>query len=109
MAEETSCSVTVTRIPIRDFSVPSRGDMRRILDDIDENIGNNKPVYIRCWGGIGRTGTVVGCYLARHGFAVGEDIIFLIRSPRHHTTQRFIESPETPEQRALVVSWKNGE
>lgn len=25
-------------------------------------------VYLHCWGGIGRTGTIVGCWLARNGF-----------------------------------------
>ena len=24
-------------------------------------------VYLHCWGGVGRTGTIVGCWLARHG------------------------------------------
>ena len=30
---------------------------------------NKNKVYVHCRGGIGRTGTTIGCYLARHGFA----------------------------------------
>lgn len=109
LAGESGLRVTVTRMPVRDMSVPSRDDMRRILDNIDENVGRGRPVYIHCWGGIGRTGTVVGCYLARHGCAAGDDLMFLIRNLRRHTPQIAIESPETREQRALVISWKQGE
>ncbi len=109
LAEEAHSSVTLTRMPVRDFSIPSRDEMRRILDNIDENIANHRPVYIHCWGGIGRTGTVVGCYLARHGFAIGEDILFLIKNLRRHTPQRAIQSPENHEQRAMVVSWRKDE
>ncbi|MFZ5949388.1 MAG: fused DSP-PTPase phosphatase/NAD kinase-like protein [Candidatus Rifleibacteriota bacterium] len=28
-----------------------------------------KPVYVHCWGGLGRTGVVVGCWSRRHGEA----------------------------------------
>ena len=31
-------------------------------------------VYVHCWGGIGRTGTVVGCWLVRHGLDEGDAI-----------------------------------
>ena len=28
---------------------------------------DGRKVYVHCWGGVGRTGTVVGCYLVRQG------------------------------------------
>ncbi len=34
--------------------------MTQILDDIDSAIADEGVAYVHCWGGIGRTGTVVG-------------------------------------------------
>ena len=56
-------SVTWERIPVRDVSVPSKDGMVMILDRIDQALAQQRPVYVHCWGGKGRTGTVVGCYL----------------------------------------------
>ena len=53
--------------PMRDFTAPRRDEMREILDLIDGELAAGGVVYLHCYGGIGRTGTVVGCYLVRHG------------------------------------------
>ena len=54
--------------PIRDASIPYSPDQTlQILDTIDAIIGEGGMVYVHCWGGIGRTGVVVGCWLARQG------------------------------------------
>ncbi len=56
------------RFPVRDVSTPAtRGRMADILDAIDMHISQDRTLYVHCWGGVGRTGTVVGCWLARHG------------------------------------------
>ena len=55
------------RFTIRDRSVPPSETMQAILDEIDSVLSAGRKVYLHCWGGIGRTGTVVGCYLVRHG------------------------------------------
>lgn len=55
------------RFPIRDVSVPkSIEDVRKLVDDIIAIVHNNPDakVYIHCWGGVGRTGTIVGCLLS---------------------------------------------
>ena len=50
--------------PITDLSVPRRPEeMTSILDAIDNALDNDRTVYVHCWGGVGRTGTVVGCWL----------------------------------------------
>ena len=43
--------------------------MRSILDAIDAAVSQGRRVYVHCRAGIGRTGTVVGCYLVRHGMS----------------------------------------
>ena len=58
------------RFPIRDHSVPkSDQQIRDALDVIDNHLDKGNIVYVHCWGGIGRTGLIVGCWLARHGLA----------------------------------------
>ena len=54
------------RFPIPDVSVPNNTrSARRIVDCIAEYAQRNKGgVYVHCWGGVGRTGTIVACYLA---------------------------------------------
>src|SRR6476661_8703202 len=57
------------RFAIPDVSVPSEPLMRATLDHIDAELAANRGVYVHCFGGIGRTGTVIGCWLLRHGLA----------------------------------------
>lgn len=75
-------SVTFDRLPINDMSVPPERFMWRILNQIDLFIGQGRPVYAHCLGGIGRTGTVAGCYLRRHGMADGKNVLELIYACR---------------------------
>ena len=91
---------------LKDFSVPTERQMVRILNQIDVCIKYDKPVYVHCWGGKGRTGTVVGCYLARHGFAAGNDVIEKIKELRKNTEDFSDPSPETKEQINMVINWK---
>ena len=62
--------ITYTRFPIRDCSVPrSIDDVRRLTDHIRQlSKRNDGDIYIHCWGGVGRTGTIVACYLASSSF-----------------------------------------
>jgi ADP-ribosylglycohydrolase len=57
---------TYTRFPIRDVNVPdSVESVARLIGHIQElSKRDDGYVYIHCWGGVGRTGTIVGCYLA---------------------------------------------
>jgi len=65
---------------------------------------------VHCWGGVGRTGTVVGCWLARHGIANGEEVLdHIARLRQGDLARRDRPSPETDTQRALVRSWRKGE
>lgn len=96
-------------MPIQDLSTPRTEFMVEILDRIDQAISQDKPVYVHCWGGKGRTGTVVGCYLARHGKASGEDVITKIRELRKNEPTSYQRSPETDRQRIMVTNWHEKE
>ena len=101
--------VTFDRISIRDGWIPSRVDMSRILDRVDQCIQKQGPLYVHCLGGRGRTGTVVGCFLARHSMASGQNILGRIQELRGVTEDHDIRSPETMQQIEFVLSWVRAE
>ena len=109
IADEADCSISFDRLPIKDGGVPSRIEMSRILDRIDTRIEAKGPVYVHCLGGLGRTGTVVGCYLARHGYSTGRNGIKMIKDLRRNTLTHYLNSPETNQQIDLVESWVEAE
>ena len=99
--------VEYRRFPIRDAGVPADGrQMREILDAIDAALAAGRNVYVHCWGGIGRTGTSVACWLTRHGRSPDEALQelagFWQAVEKRHRQPR---TPETPEQAAWVRRW----
>ena len=109
IARTLGCKVSFDRMPIKDMWIPTRIEMAEILDSIDTNIESGRPVYVHCLGGVGRTGTVVGCYLARHGYASGQKVLKLIQRLRQNTATCDRSSPESASQIDLVLSWVEGE
>jgi len=109
ISEVLNLEIRYSRKPIIDRSIPMRNGMVRILDLIDESVENGLPVYVHCMGGIGRTGTVVGCYLARHGYTAGYDVITRIAELRNRIDFIDLPSPESRSQVEMVVSWQKGE
>ena len=83
------------RFEIHDMSVPEFERMDEILAAIDSSIAAGQPVYAHCWGGRGRTGTVVGVYLIREGRATVDDFVDVIGTLRPPGAG---PAPETAEQ-----------
>lgn len=106
LANARGMSVDCKRFPIRDASVPAPLEMGRILDAIDDALARGIPTYVHCWGGHGRTSTVVACYLIRHGYSPEEAIESVNRSrtrlPKNHY-------PYEGSQKEFVLSWAAGE
>lgn len=100
-------AVVHQRLPIRDRGTPTVEGMRRILDTIDGAVQDGHTVYVHCWGGIGRTGTVVGCYLVRHGMS-GQQALEEIARRRRGTPDGRRRSPENDEQEAMILTWPRG-
>ena len=96
------------RHPIRDVSIPRhRKEMIAILDRIDAGIRAGRTVYVHCWGGTGRTGTVIGCHLVRRGMT-GEEalarVLELWRTMEKAPSK--YRSPETEQQHDYVRHWQ---
>jgi protein-tyrosine phosphatase len=87
--------------PIRDFSVPTRDGLVATLDLIDAEVDAGGVVYVHCWAGCGRTGVVVGSWLVRHGVAAQDAL-------RRISDARGLGCPQTLEQRAFVLGWRQG-
>jgi hypothetical protein len=97
-----------TRSEIIDFGIPTVKQMRSILDGIDRAVLENHRVYLHCWGGVGRTGAVVGCFLVRHGLNGMEALAKLERLRQVIPAHLRRPSPESPDQYAIVLNWKVG-
>lgn len=92
------------RMAIPDLTAPPREGMVEILDTLDAALRAGRVVYLHCFGGIGRTGTVVGCFLVRHG--TGPDqVLRRIAELRVGVLDEAASVPETAEQRRMVANW----
>ena len=79
------------------------------LDTIDEQLAAGRTVYVHCWGGVGRTGVIVGCWLARHGRR-GEEALERLRELwRRNPKSLHRRSPERAEQEEYVRRWPPGD
>ena len=93
--------------PIRDLDIPRTPiHMAGVLDAIGEALDNGDNVYLHCWGGVGRTGTAVGCWLVRQGHtgdnALQQLQVWWQSVQKAHRSPR---SPETNQQRQYVRNW----
>jgi hypothetical protein len=90
-------SCELERFAIHDMSVPSPERVGQILATIERSLARERPVYLHCWGGRGRTGLVAGIYLIQRGLATPENFVEVIERLRVGSAGGG-RSPETSEQ-----------
>ena len=95
------------RFAITDYGVPTVPLMRQILAAVKLNLDAKLPTYLHCHGGIGRTGTVVGCWWVEQGFTSDEALAMLAKHWRvMEKRERAPHTPETPEQVVFIRAWQ---
>jgi hypothetical protein len=107
LTEEAGSGISYKRIPIRDVSVPEEPKtMAEIIAAIDHGMAEGGITYVHCWGGVGRTGLAVACWLQERGKTPDEALTELADKWRPCAKSgRMPSSPETAEQVRWVKDW----
>lgn len=95
---------------IPDMNIPSGPElMREVLDLIRAELDAGRPCYVHCWGGIGRTGTAVGCWLRESGMDPDSALARVQQLYGSHMDagklSRYPHSPQQPTQVHYVRNW----
>jgi len=81
--------VKYLHIMSNDMGVPEIDDLVHAIDFIHSRITNNEPVMVHCLAGLGRTGTLLACYLIKHQKMSADDAMQKVREERHGSIQSF--------------------
>ena len=72
-----------------DMGVPEFDDLVHAVDFIHTRITSNEPVMVHCLAGLGRTGTILACYLIKYKKMSADDAIQKVRNERPGSIQSF--------------------
>jgi protein-tyrosine phosphatase len=86
--------------PIPDLGVVDDHDYDTVAAIIEE-AQSRDGVYVHCWGGIGRTGTVIGCVLVDEGHDY-DGVVEQLAALREGTRKARRTAPEMPVQHDLI-------
>ena len=79
MAENTKAIVSTIQVeglglrdcyePVGDFTAPTQAQISRMVSFISLSLSEGRPVGVSCGAGLGRTGTILACYLVSTGLS----------------------------------------
>ena len=101
---------TYTRFPIVDCGAPkSVESVQRLLLRIEELKKMDGYVYVHCWGGVGRTGTIIACYLSQNWKEVdmNHTLEVLRRNFSEMPKSAYRKTPETKDQIDFINQFIN--
>ena len=82
-------NVNYLHVHSNDMSVPEFDDLVSTVDFIHRRITNNEPVMVHCLAGMGRTGTLLACYLVKYQKMSADDAIQKVREERPGSIQSY--------------------
>ena len=94
--------VAYQRFPIRDTRVIDDPGYDRIIAHIRAEIDAGRVVYVHCWGGKGRTGTVVGAWLIEQNDLGFPEVLTRMQELRRGTRKAYHRVPDTDEQAGVL-------
>ena len=97
-----SPDVNYQRFPIPDTSVIDDEGYDRILNYIRTELDAGKVVLVACWGGKGRTGTVVGAWLIDNEGVGYPQVIDRMQELRRGSSKADHPVPDTEEQHQVL-------
>ncbi len=80
-------NVKYLHVPTEDFSAPDMEQIDEAVEFIRIRIENNEPVMVHCAAGIGRTGTILACYLIKYQKISAKEAIQKVRKERPGSIQ----------------------
>lgn len=89
------------RYPIPDNHVIDDAGYDDILARLRSELNSGRTVYLHCWGGRGRTSTVVGCWLIEQGLDYDATIARL-KELRCNTRKSHVCVPESRSQHEVL-------
>ncbi len=81
--------VNYLHVMSNDMGVPEFDDLVHVVDFIHKRITSNEPVMVHCLAGLGRTGTILACYLVKYQNMSADEAIQKIREERPGSIQSF--------------------
>ena len=72
-----------------DMGIPEFNDLIYAVDFIHRRITNNEPVLVHCLAGMGRTGTILACYLVKYQNMSADEAIQKVREERPGSIQSY--------------------
>ncbi len=97
---------TVVRVGVPDHDIPySPDDTNAVINLINLEVQNGGKVYMHCYGGVGRTGMMVGCWLAREAGSGVAGLAKLREVWKLNPKSKFRQSPDVPQQAQYIAEW----
>tara|TARA_B100000678_G_scaffold192733_1_gene161277 strand:- start:197 stop:691 length:495 start_codon:yes stop_codon:yes gene_type:complete len=89
LEDEWIKDVNYLHVHSNDMGIPEFSDLVNSVDFIHQRITNDEPVMVHCLAGLGRTGTILACYLIKYEDMTADDAIEKVRRERHGSIQSF--------------------
>ena len=89
LEDEWIKDVNYLHVHSNDMGIPEFSDLVNSVDFIHQRITNDEPVMVHCLAGLGRTGTILACYLIKYEDMTANDAIEKVRQERHGSIQSF--------------------